>query len=171
MGCLHSKSLAVDDSRESPKDRLSASKRSSEMIMKDPIPRLGPSKRESGFGGKVKSGDLSLILIDKKANGSGSLCDDDGEIERKISQIEKQRRERAESLAADKNPVSVIGQVPKAAEGEHVAAGWPSWLSAVAGEAINGWLPRRSDTFEKLDKVCASPPLLPNFTHSLTEFL
>ncbi|KAL2347969.1 hypothetical protein Fmac_001969 [Flemingia macrophylla] len=37
-------------------------------------------------------------------------------------------------------------------EGEHVAAGWPSWLAAVAGEAINGWLPRRADSFEKLDK-------------------
>ncbi|XP_043706886.1 probable serine/threonine-protein kinase At1g54610 isoform X2 [Telopea speciosissima] len=31
--------------------------------------------------------------------------------------------------------------------------GWPSWLSAVAGEAIKGWTPRRADTFEKLDKI------------------
>ncbi|KAJ4973592.1 hypothetical protein NE237_006766 [Protea cynaroides] len=31
--------------------------------------------------------------------------------------------------------------------------GWPSWLSAVAGEAIEGWTPRRADTFEKLDKI------------------
>ncbi|GMP30651.1 hypothetical protein CsSME_00005222 [Camellia sinensis var. sinensis] len=38
-------------------------------------------------------------------------------------------------------------------EAEHVAAGWPSWLSAVAGDAINGWLPLRSDSFEKLDKI------------------
>ncbi|KAH9328803.1 hypothetical protein KI387_000911 [Taxus chinensis] len=37
--------------------------------------------------------------------------------------------------------------------GEQVAAGWPSWLSAVAGEAIKGWIPRRADTFEKLDKI------------------
>lgn len=34
-----------------------------------------------------------------------------------------------------------------------VAAGWPSWLSAVAGEAINGWVPRKADSFEKLDKI------------------
>ncbi|PIN14820.1 Cdc2-related protein kinase [Handroanthus impetiginosus] len=38
-------------------------------------------------------------------------------------------------------------------EGEHVAAGWPAWLSAVAGEAIDGWLPLRSDTFERLEKI------------------
>ncbi|XP_042499434.1 probable serine/threonine-protein kinase At1g54610 isoform X2 [Macadamia integrifolia] len=30
---------------------------------------------------------------------------------------------------------------------------WPSWLSAVAGEAIDGWTPRRADTFEKIDKI------------------
>jgi hypothetical protein len=47
-----------------------------------------------------------------------------------------------------------MGSIPKATEGEQVAAGWPSWLAAVAGEAIKGWLPRRADSFEKLDKVC-----------------
>ncbi|KAL8546002.1 hypothetical protein ACS0TY_005927 [Phlomoides rotata] len=38
-------------------------------------------------------------------------------------------------------------------EAEHVAAGWPSWLSAVAGEAIEGWLPLRSDSFKRLEKI------------------
>ncbi|CAI9109759.1 OLC1v1009654C1 [Oldenlandia corymbosa var. corymbosa] len=38
-------------------------------------------------------------------------------------------------------------------EGEHVAAGWPAWLTAVAGEAIEGWVPLRSDTFERLEKI------------------
>ncbi|KAK4800849.1 hypothetical protein SAY86_021336 [Trapa natans] len=37
--------------------------------------------------------------------------------------------------------------------GAQVVAGWPSWLSSVAGEAINGWIPRRSDSFEKLEKI------------------
>ncbi|KAJ6776291.1 CELL DIVISION PROTEIN KINASE [Salix koriyanagi] len=45
-----------------------------------------------------------------------------------------------------------MGSIPRATEGEQVAAGWPSWLAAVAGEAIKGWLPRRADSFEKLDK-------------------
>ncbi|KAH1115035.1 hypothetical protein J1N35_008413 [Gossypium stocksii] len=31
--------------------------------------------------------------------------------------------------------------------------GWPSWLMAVAGEAIRDWTPRRANTFQKLDKV------------------
>ncbi|KAL3525900.1 hypothetical protein ACH5RR_014272 [Cinchona calisaya] len=38
-------------------------------------------------------------------------------------------------------------------EGEHVAAGWPAWLTAVAGEAIEGWLPLSSDSFERLEKI------------------
>ncbi|WOL03624.1 hypothetical protein Cni_G12344 [Canna indica] len=36
---------------------------------------------------------------------------------------------------------------------EHVSAGWPSWLTAVAGDAVKGWLPRRADSFEKLNKI------------------
>ncbi|KAG5019558.1 hypothetical protein AAZX31_06G158800 [Glycine max] len=31
--------------------------------------------------------------------------------------------------------------------------GWPSWLMAVAGEAIGDWTPRRANTFEKLAKI------------------
>lgn len=31
--------------------------------------------------------------------------------------------------------------------------GWPSWLVAVAGDAIKDWTPRRADTFQKIDKV------------------
>ncbi|RCV13823.1 hypothetical protein SETIT_2G376800v2 [Setaria italica] len=41
----------------------------------------------------------------------------------------------------------------KSLEGEQVAAGWPPWLSAVAGEAIQGWIPLKADSFEKLQKV------------------
>ncbi|KAK1287143.1 putative serine/threonine-protein kinase [Acorus calamus] len=43
--------------------------------------------------------------------------------------------------------------VPNGLQGEQAAAGWPSWLSEVAGEAIKGWVPRRADSFEKLDKI------------------
>ncbi|KAJ1283777.1 hypothetical protein BS78_03G152500 [Paspalum vaginatum] len=45
------------------------------------------------------------------------------------------------------------GCVPAAAAAEQVAAGWPPWLVAVAGDALRGWAPRRADTFEKLNKI------------------
>lgn len=37
--------------------------------------------------------------------------------------------------------------------GTQTQQGWPSWLMAVAGDAIRDWTPRRASTFEKLDKV------------------
>lgn len=46
-----------------------------------------------------------------------------------------------------------LGNLHKYVEGEQVAAGWPAWLSAVAGEAIQGWVPLKADAFEKLEKV------------------
>ncbi|KAF8399540.1 hypothetical protein HHK36_015407 [Tetracentron sinense] len=46
-----------------------------------------------------------------------------------------------------------LGNLQKYVEGEQVAAGWPAWLSAVAGEAIQGWVPLKADSFEKLEKI------------------
>ncbi|KAK6783910.1 hypothetical protein RDI58_017364 [Solanum bulbocastanum] len=50
------------------------------------------------------------------------------------------------------NPRLIRG-VSKGIEVELVAAGWPYWLVAAAGNALNGWLPRRADTFEFLDRI------------------
>ncbi|WVZ74997.1 hypothetical protein U9M48_023105 [Paspalum notatum var. saurae] len=50
-------------------------------------------------------------------------------------------------------PQVIISSVPQGFSGEHVIAGWPSWLTSVAGEVVEGWLPRRADTFERLDKI------------------
>ncbi|KDP27188.1 hypothetical protein JCGZ_19887 [Jatropha curcas] len=36
---------------------------------------------------------------------------------------------------------------------EQIAAGWPSWLSSAAAEAIHGWVPLRADAYEKLEKI------------------
>jgi len=38
-------------------------------------------------------------------------------------------------------------------QGAQKAAGWPSWLTSVASEAIQGWVPRSVDSYEMLDKV------------------
>ena len=46
-----------------------------------------------------------------------------------------------------------LGNLHRYVEVEQVAAGWPAWLTAVAGEAIHGWLPLRAESFEKLEKV------------------
>lgn len=61
------------------------------------------------------------------------------------------RGERRSKLNPNPNPR--LSNPPKHLQGEQVAAGWPSWLTTVCGEALNGWIPRKADTFEKIDKV------------------
>lgn len=46
-----------------------------------------------------------------------------------------------------------LGNLHRYIEGEQVAAGWPAWLTTVAGEAIHGWVPLKAESFEKLEKV------------------
>ena len=41
----------------------------------------------------------------------------------------------------------------KPSSDELVDPGWPDWLINVAPEAVQGWFPRRLDSFEKLGKV------------------
>lgn len=48
-----------------------------------------------------------------------------------------------------------VGGMPHSAKAEQVAAGWPSWLASVAGEAVHGWTPRSPRSYQKLNKVCA----------------
>ncbi|CAN6206405.1 unnamed protein product [Urochloa humidicola] len=74
----------------------------------------------------------------------------------KPAQVKRERRSRSSrsaTAAAAHAEVRLGGSFANKARGEQVAAGWPAWLSAVAGEAINGWTPRRADSFEKIDKI------------------
>ncbi|KAL3733747.1 hypothetical protein ACJRO7_023160 [Eucalyptus globulus] len=139
MGCVCCKPSAIEDSKESPRERLSSKTSSDLRLSRTALPR-----REEGYH-RVKdrygSGDDGrAISIDKQMNGSLRLQADN--LERS--------REKMEHIVAQ-HPST--GSVPKAMEGEQVAAGWPTWLAAVAGEAIRGWVPRRADSFEKLDKI------------------
>lgn len=137
MGCLCCKPSAIEDSKESPRERFS-SKASSDLRGS----RVTSSRREEVHRAKDRydSNDGRAMLIDKHANGSLRLH----------SEHFERKREKMEYVVAQ-HPG--MGSIPKATEGEQVAAGWPSWLAAVAGEAIKGWTPRRADSFQKLDKI------------------
>ncbi|XP_043688516.1 probable serine/threonine-protein kinase At1g54610 [Telopea speciosissima] len=138
MGCLCFKSSAIEDSRESPRDRLS-SKSSTDLLR---VPRAASSRREEIFRAKDRPDgrDGRVVLVEKQGNGSIRLHSENFE----------RKREKTE-YGVTQHPT--MGSIPKATEGEQVAAGWPAWLAAVAGEAIKGWVPRRADSFEKLDKI------------------
>lgn len=136
MGCSCCKPSAIEDSRESPRERLSSK------VSELQVPRVTSSRREEVLTVKDRSdaNDGRVVLIDKQVNGPTRL------------QGESFERKREKSEYAISHHLGV-GRIPKATEAEQVAAGWPAWLSTVAGEAIKGWLPRRADSFEKLDKI------------------
>ncbi|MCI03584.1 putative serine/threonine-protein kinase, partial [Trifolium medium] len=142
MGCINSKSSAVDDSREGLTNDLGSSKKRN---FEKKVSRSDSKKRVDGDLEKDQLLDgigMKVSLIDKEAN-NGSVWLYDSQNEKKVEKPEL-------AVVVD---CPRIGRVPKALEGEHVAAGWPTWLSSVAGEVINGWIPRSAHTFEKYDKV------------------
>ncbi|PWA77104.1 serine/threonine/dual specificity protein kinase, catalytic domain-containing protein [Artemisia annua] len=122
--------ICVKPSSSSPWDRRSSSKLSESRV----------ARREESF--RVKNrGEVQTGSIDKRVNSSSRRVRDDC--------YEKKR----EGSGVVFDTSLSIRSMPKGIEGEQVVAGWPSWLVEVAGEAINGWFPRRADTFEKLDKI------------------
>ncbi|GAV72300.1 Pkinase domain-containing protein [Cephalotus follicularis] len=137
MGCVCCKPSTTEESKEGPRERLS-SKASADLR----VVRATSSRREEAFRVKDRydGNDGRVMLIDKQGNGSVRLNNENYE----------RKREKMENIVAQ-HPG--MGSIPKAMEGEQVAAGWPAWLAAVAGEAIKGWVPRRADSFEKLDKI------------------
>ncbi|CAL9066836.1 unnamed protein product [Musa banksii] len=67
-------------------------------------------------------------------------------------QSESEKSANVES-AGDSSENFQLRNMNRCTEGEQVAAGWPSWLSSVAREAIQGWVPLKADSFEKLGKI------------------
>ncbi|KAL5864870.1 hypothetical protein ACOSQ3_002384 [Xanthoceras sorbifolium] len=169
MGGKCSKPTAVDDSRESPVERPAR-----KVSLNTGVGRVGSSRRRDDvvrLKDKADTNDVKVMLIDKKVNGSNRFSDnhktqnikigDQAEMKKFDDRIEKKKVDDIiEKKTIEKHEVTVInhhhpgvGRLPKALEGEQVAAGWPTWLAAVAGEAIKGWIPRRANTFEKLNKI------------------
>ncbi|PWA91602.1 hypothetical protein CTI12_AA088760 [Artemisia annua] len=98
--------------------------------------------------------DSGLHVHSGRSEAAANVAENEGEggegenvVEQKAEKEGRARRERR------RKPNPRLSNPPKNIHGEQVAAGWPAWLSAVAGEAINGWTPRRADTFEKIDKI------------------
>lgn len=114
----------------------------------------------SSSDGFINDNDTTLaVLIPSDATNSTPMSS--GEVskvnlERKSSRSVFQRWPNIETnkLGAPQQPkMTRITSVSNGERGAQVVAGWPSWLASVAGEAINGWIPRKADSFEKLEKV------------------
>ncbi|KAJ9185904.1 hypothetical protein P3X46_005480 [Hevea brasiliensis] len=91
---------------------------------------------------------LDIVSVTKSDTSSIVEIQNETQKEEKVERDQKPRGERRRS-----RPNPRLSNPPKHLQGEQVAAGWPLWLSAVCGEALNGWIPRQADTFEKIDKI------------------
>ncbi|KAL3624032.1 hypothetical protein CASFOL_032848 [Castilleja foliolosa] len=117
-----------------------SSKRSGRLVPSEPL-HSGPLE-------KVKEEPEKEVVGSEREKGDGES------VKEKRHDFEDQ----SEDLRAVKRGPSQKGPVfsnkfGRFAEGEHVAAGWPAWLSSVAAEAIDGWVPLRSDAYERLEKI------------------
>ncbi|KAG6523521.1 hypothetical protein ZIOFF_013382 [Zingiber officinale] len=157
MGCAWGKPLPVEDSRRrSPPERSPL----------PPLPAAGalqvdaPAKRTAVTALAASSlRREEAIYVRTEAGVEVAAAAAGKKVVNKPARAnwpDAERRRVAERQAQRKHPMQVFGSVPKAVEGEQVAAGWPAWLATVAGEAIMGWVPRKADSFEKLDKVIPS---------------
>lgn len=154
MGCVCSKGIESDD-RDEPQSlkRLVSSSKKDEVLISD---ANGTSNVDGGRERLISnSEDTSIASAGNLLNGS------EHKAEVVVDRIKNggghQKRaalDRPDSKVTDEEkPNYLIPDVPNGFQAEHVAAGWPAWLTAVAGEAVKGWLPRKSDSFEKLNKI------------------
>lgn len=108
----------------------------------------------------------SLSYVYSSKNPSGLL-----ELDPKVAEAEEQEQEQDKSddhrgasrelkkskkgSSQRKNPAFTIklGFNQRHVDAEQIAAGWPAWLTAAAGEAVHGLVPLRAESFEKLEKV------------------
>lgn len=119
------------------------------------------------FGREVSSGIVSESRASRNASfesnrkvehvtvakTDASVVGVENEDTQKEEKSDGERKQKGERRRSKPNPR--LSNLPKHSRGEQVAAGWPSWLSDACGEALNGWIPRKADTFEKIDKVAS----------------
>ncbi|CAG7861552.1 unnamed protein product [Brassica rapa] len=83
-------------------------------------------------------------------NGNKNVLSDDEEDKESFVSQKEATVKLLDNVGPLQPRMSRIGNGDRTAK---VVAGWPSWLVSVAGEALNGWLPRSADSFEKLEMI------------------
>ena len=156
MGCSCSKGARANDTIIDENINNVKERRSTPYSKPSKKRKNSASSRIANVGsssdGFINDMDTTLaVLIPSDATNSTHMSS--GEVskvnlERKSSRSVFQRRE-----ALQQPRMTRISSVSNGERGAQVMAGWRSWLASVAGEAINGWIPRKPDSFEKLEKV------------------
>ncbi|KDO57100.1 hypothetical protein CISIN_1g015247mg [Citrus sinensis] len=111
---------------------------------------VSESKEVSNFSVESSSRKVGNVSV-KTIDGDVVEVQNDESRKKEEKVVDGEKKPRGERKRSKSNPR--LSNLPKHLRGEQVAAGWPPWLTAVCGEALNGWIPRRADSFEKIDKI------------------
>lgn len=99
----------------------------------------------------------SEALVVLKVEAPLSAVAEEKGPERKRRDLESSDKSRELRTGASQKKAAAAGlgvsQNGRMTEAELAAAGWPSWLTAVAADAIDGWVPLKAEAYERLDKV------------------
>ncbi|KAG2312369.1 hypothetical protein Bca52824_023926 [Brassica carinata] len=158
MGCICSKGTAEEElnvQHEKPQQTSSVQLIAPTTSNKDDF------SQKSGSSGRGRNNAEGLLAHKPSGRASGLIVpidDSDG----KTVIVERPTRSHRRCSTADVGTgggggggfqMPVNTSVPHSPEAELIAAGWPSWLTSVAGDAIKGWVPRHAESFEKLEKI------------------
>ncbi|XP_030934839.1 probable serine/threonine-protein kinase At1g54610 isoform X2 [Quercus lobata] len=157
MGCICSKGA-------SDAEKIADWERAQELSKSVQVIAPAPSKRQEVvvevIGGGGVDGSFRPKSKASSTVNSGSITSAKDTEEKKKRIVERPTNGHHQRWATmdlgssgRHSEVSKIISTPQGGKGEQSVAGWPSWLTAVAGEAIKGWVPRRAESFEKLDKI------------------
>ncbi|XP_052195852.1 cyclin-dependent kinase C-2 C-like [Diospyros lotus] len=145
MGCINSKRAS------SPPPVYDSSFRASHSS-------AGSGSGSSRYHNGSSGGHFDPVLL-KRAAGFGELekikeePEKENDDESADSCISDLKKFKSIKKAKDEKKAVFSLRFGRYTEAAQIAAGWPPWLSAVAGEAVEGWLPLKADLFEKLDKI------------------
>ncbi|XP_039011242.1 protein IMPAIRED IN BABA-INDUCED STERILITY 1-like [Hibiscus syriacus] len=133
MGCISSKHGDGGDDR---------------MVAASPAPLVHKNSHGFTFSSSYKqqSGRVEVDGDDEKLEENGRIVN-----QKRNRELKKSKREGSARKSGSFSFKLSFSQ--RLLEAEHVAAGWPSWLSSAAAEAVHGWIPLQADSFEKLDKI------------------
>lgn len=159
MGCICSKGISANDYVEN-RVRDKELNKSSKKFLSFKRDDVASQEVNGGGSNEATARLISTQPIEENAGSTPTFWGEGGKEEtvvEKLTTVQLQNRAIVEVGAnGGQSQFTRILTMPNGIEAAQVAAGWPSWLTAVAGEAIKGWVPRKADSFEKLDKVSSS---------------
>ncbi|ESW28989.1 hypothetical protein PHAVU_002G034800 [Phaseolus vulgaris] len=152
MGCICSK----DSSNKYRVDEYEKEKEKEKESNKSSVQLVAPSVSTAQLDiSNSRDGSVPRMIhsSSQSIRGTAKVASDDKSNHLDATKIQHQKCMTVSSGVDEKLPMmSRILSVQHIAGGQ-VDLGWPVWLSSVAAEAIKGWVPRRADSFEKLDQV------------------